>query len=61
MFLFLRYFQISFGICSTAKLSKYVTFLACIYKEIQLVSIDSYLSRFVIYASSVILGKLFLE
>ena len=34
---------ISFGICSTLKLSKYVTFLAFTYKAIQLVPIDLYM------------------
>ena len=54
-------FLITFGICSTLKLSKYVTFLAFTYKAIQSVPIDSYSSRFVAYTSSFILDKLFLE
>ena len=54
-------FSISFGICSTPKLSKYVPFLAFTYKAIQWVPIDLYSSRFITYATSFILGKLFLE
>ena len=54
-------FLISFEIYSTPKLSKYVTFLAFIYKTIQRVPIDSYSSRFIIYAPSFVLDKLFLE
>ena len=53
-------FLISFGICSTPKLSKYVTFSAFSY-AIHCVPVDSYSPRFVIYASSFILDKLFLE
>ena len=47
--------------CSTPKLSKYVKFLAFTYNAIQWVSIDLYSSRFIIFAPSVILDKLFLE
>ena len=54
-------FLISFGICSTPKLSKYVTCSAFTYNAIQCVPIDLYLSRFIIYAPSFILGKLFPE
>ena len=36
-------FLISFVICSTQKLSKYVTFLAFTYKVIQEVPIETYL------------------
>ena len=55
-------FVISFGICSTPKPSKYVTFLAFTNKAIQLVPIYSYSSRFIIYVvPSFILDKLFLE
>ena len=35
-------FLISFGICSTPRLSKYATFLALKYEAIQWVPIDSY-------------------
>ena len=54
-------YLISFGICSTPKLWKYVTFLLFTYKAIQWVPIDSYSLRVSIYAPSFILGKLFLE
>ena len=54
-------FLILFGIFSTPKLSKYVTFLAFTYKAIQWVPIDSYLSRCITYVPSFILDKLFLE
>ena len=54
-------FLISFGICSTPKLSKCVTFSAFAYNVIQYVPIDSYSSRFIIYAASFILDKLFLK
>ena len=54
-------FLISFGICSTPKLSKYATSLSLTYKAIQCVPIDSYSSRFIIYAPSFILDKLFLD
>ena len=60
-FLFPMNFLISFEICSTPKRWKYVTFVALTYKAIQRVSIDSYSSRFIIYAPSYILEKLFLE
>ena len=53
--------MISYGICSTPKLSKYVTFLEFTHKAIQWVPIDSYSSRFIIYAPSFIFDKLFLE
>ena len=43
-------FIISFGICSTPELSKCVTFLAFTCNAIQWVPIDSYSSRFIIYA-----------
>ena len=51
-------FIIYFGIRSTAKLSKYVTFSVLTYKA---VPVDSYSLRFIIYAPSFILHKLFLE
>ena len=51
-------FLIYFGIRSTAKLSKYVTFSVLTYKA---VPVDSYSLRFIIYAPSFILHKLFLE
>ena len=54
-------FLISFGICSTPKLLKYVTFLAFTYNAILRIRIDSYSSRFIKYAQSFILDKLFLE
>ena len=59
--LFPMNFLISFGMCLTPKLSKYVIFLAFTYKAMQWVPIDSYLSRSITYAPSFILGKLFLE
>ena len=52
---------ISFGICSTPKLSRYVTLSLCTYKAIQWAPTDLYSSRFIIYAPSFILGTLFLE
>ena len=61
IFLFPNNFLIHFGISLTPKLSKYVIFLAFTYKPIQWVAIDSYSSRFIIYAPSFIFGKLFLE
>ena len=54
-------FLISFGICSTPKLSKYSMLLPFIYKAIQWVPIDLNLSRFITYAPSFVLGQLFLE
>ena len=54
-------FLISFGIYSTPKLSKYVSSSAFTYNAIQWVPVDSYSSRFIIYAQSFILDKLFLE
>ena len=53
-------FSIFFGICSTPKLSKYATLLTLTCKAIQWVPTDSY-SRFIIYALSFILDKLFPE
>ena len=41
-FLFPMNFVITFGICSTPKLSKHVTFLTLTYKGRQWVPIDSY-------------------
>ena len=61
IFLFPMKFLISFEICSTPKLSKYITFLAFTYKPIQWVPIDSYPSGFITYAPSLILEKIFLE
>ena len=52
---------IYFGIYSTLKLSKYITFPVFKSNATQWVPIDSYWSIFVIYAPSFILGKLFLE
>ena len=54
-------FLISFGICSTPKLSKYNTFLTFTCKAIQSVPIDSYPSRFIKYNPSFILDHLFLD
>ena len=54
-------FLIYFGIYSTPKLSKYVTLLLFLCKAIQRVPIDLYSSRFITYAPSFTLGKLFLE
>ena len=54
-------FLISVEVCSTPKLSKYVTFLAFANNAVQLVPIDAYSSRFLMYAPSFILDKLFLE
>ena len=50
-----------FLICSTPKQSKYVTFLVYEYNAIQWVPIESYSSRYILYALSLILDKLFLE
>ena len=59
-------FLISFGICSTTKLSKYVTFLAFTYNAIQWVSINLDSARFntyviIVVASLVIVGNYFLN
>ena len=54
-------FLISFGICSTPKLSKYVTLLSLTCKAIQWAPTDSYSLRFIIYALPFILGELLLE
>ena len=51
-------FVISFGICSTPKLSKYTIIFAFTY---QANPIDLNSSRFIKYAPSFILDKLFLE
>ena len=48
-------FLISLEICSTPKLSKYVTFSAFTCNTAQRVPIDSYSSRFKIYVPSFIL------
>ena len=62
MFLLLINFLISFGICSTPKLAKYITVLVFTYNAIQSVPISEYSSRLIAYASSFILsGKLSLE
>ena len=53
-------FLISFGICSTPKLSKYIL-LSFTYKAIQRAPADLNSSRFITYAPSFILGKLLLE
>ena len=54
-------FIISFEMCSTRKLSKYVTFSAFRHNAIHSIPIDLYLSRFISYAQSFVLGKLFLD
>ena len=54
-------FIISFGICSTPKLPKYITVSPFTCTAIYWVPIDLYLSRFITYAPFFILGKLFLE
>ena len=54
-------FLISFGICSTPKLSTYIMLLQFTYKAIKLVPIDLKSSRFITYAPSFFLDKLFLE
>ena len=69
IFLLLMSFFISSELCSTPKLSKYVTLLLFAGKAIQEVSIDFYLSGFIMYVSSfatgadlaTIFGKTFLE
>ena len=62
MFLLLIIFLISFGMCSTPKLSNYVTDLVFTYNSIQWVPISECSSRLVTYASSfILLGKLSLE
>ena len=52
---------ISFEIYFTPKLSKYVKFSTFTYDAIQWVPIDLNSSKFITYAPSYILGKLFLE
>ena len=52
MFSLLINFLISFGICLTPKLSKYVTVLVFTYNGIQRVPISEHSSRFIKYASS---------
>ena len=54
-------FIISYAICSTPKLSKFVTLSSLTCKAIQWVPGDSYSSGSIIYALSFILDKLFLE
>ena len=54
-------FFISYGICSTPRLSKYTILFAFMYKAIQWVPIDSYSSRFIADIPTLILGELFLE
>ena len=54
-------FFTSFGMYLTPKLSKYVTLIPATYKTFERVLIDLHSSRFIIYASSFTLGKLFLE
>ena len=62
MSLLLINFLISFGMCSTPKLSKYVTVLLFAYKATQCVPISEYSSRLIKYAPFFILsGKLSLE
>ena len=70
MVLLLIIVLISFGICYTPKLSKYVTLLllsmsfglaSLTHKATQLVPISEYSSRFLIYIPSFTLGKLSLE
>ena len=51
----------AFGICLTPKLWKYVKFSALTCKAMQCDPIDLYSSRLMIYATSFILDKLFLE
>ena len=53
-------FLFFFGICSTPKLSKYIILLPFTYKTIQWVPTDLNSSRFITYALSFVLGKLFL-
>ena len=57
IFLFPINFIISFGICSTQKLSKTVTFLELTYKAIQLVPIDSHSSIFIIFLCPILYFK----
>ena len=54
-------FLISFRICSTSNLSKYIALLPFTEKVIQRVPIELYSSRFITYVSSFISGKLFRE
>ena len=54
-------FLISFEICATPKLSKYVTLSPFTYKANQWLPIDSYSPRFITYVPSFIWSKLFLE
>ena len=62
MFLLPINFLISFGICSTPTLSKYVTLLFNEYKAIQWFPISEYSSTFITHATSFsLLGKLSLE
>ena len=50
MFLLSVNFSISFGTCSTPKLSKYVTLLFNAYKAVQWVPVSKYSSRFTTYS-----------
>ena len=52
---------ISFGMCSTPKLSKYIILSRFGYNAIQGIPTDSYASRFTTYATSFVLVKLSLE
>ena len=54
-------FLISFRICSTSNLSKYIALLPFTEKVIQRVPIELYSSRFITYVPSFISGKLFRE
>ena len=61
MFLLYLNFFISFGICSTPTLSKYITPTPMTFKAAQLVYFDLYSSRSITYAPTFTKGKLFLE
>ena len=50
-----------FRMFQNPKQSKYVTLLQFTYKAIQWVPIDTYFTRFIIYAPSFIIGTLFLQ
>ena len=54
-------FLISFGKCSTPKLSEYVTLSLSAYNAIQYFPVDLFSSRFIACAPSFILCKFFLE
>ena len=54
-------FFISFGLCSTQRLSNYTTLFAFTNKDTQRGTIELNSTRFIICAPSFILGNLFLE